>query len=517
MKKIVSMLLLLALLLTLAPLPTLAQDIACENEVVVQASDFLSTIADKYYANILAYPAIVEATNAQGGDFATIDNPDAIEPGWKLCVPSAEDAQTMLGQEFSAPAAAAAPAAGEKIELRIAWWGSQKRHDDTIKVIEMYEAENPNVDITYEFASFNDYWTKLAPQAAGGNLPDIMQQDYARIEEWVANDWLMPLDGFVESGAIDLSDVPAGSINGGRIGGALYGLNLGNNSQAFILDTDAFAKAGLELPAQNWTWQEFEQTVLALHEKTGIWGMGPGLDNEQIWKSLYLGHGEWSYSNDGNQIGYTDDQIYADYLHMLLELQEAGAIPSREEVVARFTGVGPENDPIVTQESAIASYWSNQIVAIQSAAGENRNFYLAHLPRPEGGQPSNYLKPSMFFSITKHAKHPEEAAKFINYFTNNLEANKVLMAERGVPISPKIQESLKPLLGKSQTAMFDFLARVEADSSPIRPADPAAHADLIDNIYWPEVIDPVLFGLITPEEGVATLRKLGGELLAQQE
>ncbi|HXV42651.1 MAG TPA: hypothetical protein VEC96_06280, partial [Anaerolineae bacterium] len=83
MKKIVSILLLLALMLTLAPLPTLAQDIACENEVVVQASDFLSTIADKYYGNILAYPVIVEATNAQGGDFATIDNPDVIEPGWK--------------------------------------------------------------------------------------------------------------------------------------------------------------------------------------------------------------------------------------------------------------------------------------------------------------------------------------------------------------------------------------------------------------------------------------------------
>ena len=100
--------------------------------------------------------------------------------------------------------------------------------------------------------------------------------------------------------------------------------------------------------------------------------------------------------------------------------------------------------------------WSNQIVAVQSAAGEDRNFVLVHLPRPEGGQPSNYLKPSQFFSITKHAKHPEEAAKFINYFTNNIEANKVLLAERGVPISPKVNEALTPLLGKSQVAISDY-------------------------------------------------------------
>ncbi|MBI1878340.1 MAG: extracellular solute-binding protein [Chloroflexi bacterium] len=518
MKKIVSMLLLLALMLTLAPFPTLAQgDIACENEVVVQTSDFLSTIADKYYGNILAFPAIVEATNAQGGDFAKIDNPDAIEPGWKLCIPSVEDAQAILGQQLPTTAAAASTADGEKIELRIAWWGSQNRHDRTIKVIEMYEAENPNVDIVYEFAGWEDYWTKTAPQAAGGNLPDIMQQDYARIEEWVARDLLMPLDSYVESGAIDLSDVPAGSINGGRVGGTLYAINLGNNSQTLILDADAFAKAGLEIPPQDWTWADFEKITMELHNKLGIWGMGPGLLNEQIWKSLYLGHGEWSYSNDGSQLGYTDDQIYAGYLHLVLRLQEAGAMTSREEELARFTGTGPELDPIVTGESAIASYWSNQIVAIQSAAGEERNFVLTHLPRPEGGAPSNYLKPSQFFSITKQAKHPEEAAKFISYFTNNIEANKVLLAERGVPISPAVQEALLPLLGKPQIAMFDYLKRVEADSSPIRPADPPGHADLVNNVFLPEVIDPVMFGLITPEEGVATLREMGSEILAQQE
>jgi multiple sugar transport system substrate-binding protein len=327
---------------------------------------------------------------------------------------------------------------------------------------------------------------------------------------------LLPLDSYVESGAINLSDVPTGSVDGGRIGGTLYAINLGNNSQTFILDADAFAKAGLELPPQNWTWADFERITLELHNKLGIWGMGPGLLNEQLWKSLYLGHGEWSYSNDGSRLGYSDDQIYADYLHLLLDLQKAGAMTSREEELARFTGTGPELDPIVTGESAIASYWSNQIVAIQSAAGEDRNFVLNHLPRPEGGAPSNYLQPSQFFSITKQAKYPEEAAKFISYFTNNIEANKALLAERGVPISPKVQEALLPLLGKPQLAMFDYLKRVEADSSPIRPADPVGHADLVNNVFLPEVIDPVMFGLITPEEGVAKLRELGSQILAQE-
>src|SRR5512147_2098660 len=48
-----------------------------------------------------------------------------------------------------------------------------------------------------------------------------------------------------------------------------------------------------------------------------------------------------------------------------------------------------------------------------------------HLPRPEGGQSSNYLKPSMFFSIPASAKHPDEAAAFLNFFINDLEANEI--------------------------------------------------------------------------------------------
>jgi multiple sugar transport system substrate-binding protein len=40
--------------------------------------------------------------------------------------------------------------AEDQIELRIAWWGSQSRHERTIKVIEMFMQEHPNITITYE-------------------------------------------------------------------------------------------------------------------------------------------------------------------------------------------------------------------------------------------------------------------------------------------------------------------------------------------------------------------------------
>jgi hypothetical protein len=97
--KSVSIVMLLALALTLVPGHTFAQDVVCESDVVVQADDWLSKIADKVFGDVLAFPAIVDATNAMAAtddSYATIADPNVIEPGWKLCIPSGGEAMAMM-------------------------------------------------------------------------------------------------------------------------------------------------------------------------------------------------------------------------------------------------------------------------------------------------------------------------------------------------------------------------------------------------------------------------------------
>ena len=414
--------------------------------------------------------------------------------------------------------AAVFPAAGQDtIELRIAWWGSQNRHDRTIQVIEMYEAANPTIDIVFEFSGWDDHWTKMSTQAAGGNLPDIMQQDYARIEEWVSNDLLLPLDDYLASGLIDVSNVSEASLEGGRVNGLLYGLNLGNNSETFALDVDAFERAGVELPPLDWTWTDFENIARELHDKLGIYGHSGGLDNEQHWKGLYISCcDKYAYNAEGNGLGYSEDEdsYFANHLAMLKSLSDDGVMPPIDELIAR-RGLGVEDSLMVAGQSAMDYFWSNQIIAVWNAAGEDRNFVLYPIPRVEDGLPRNYFKPSMFWSITKDSQNPEEAARFLDWFTNSVEANEVLFAERGVPISSEIREALTPELGPAQKEMFDYLGRLEGDTSPIRPPDPAGHADLINNVYWPEVVEPVMFGMISPEEAAQILREEATRILAR--
>jgi hypothetical protein len=59
---------------------------------IVQADDWLSKLADKFYGDIFAYPTIVDATNAKAKEDSSFDivtNPDLIEIGQKLWIPKA--------------------------------------------------------------------------------------------------------------------------------------------------------------------------------------------------------------------------------------------------------------------------------------------------------------------------------------------------------------------------------------------------------------------------------------------
>ncbi len=101
---------LITLLLTFSWPPHVAADPACAEIYTVQADDWLSRVADKLLGDLLAYPAIVEATNQQhrrDTTFAQIINPDVIEVGWKLCIPGGQEAGRLLTQ--AAPELVPAP------------------------------------------------------------------------------------------------------------------------------------------------------------------------------------------------------------------------------------------------------------------------------------------------------------------------------------------------------------------------------------------------------------------------
>jgi len=405
----------------------------------------------------------------------------------------------------------------QKITLSIAWWGNQSINQHTLEVLKMYQKDHPNITFSPQYPGWSDYWTKMDTLAASSSLPDIMNQDYAYISEWQSRGQLMPLDKYVQDKTIDLTGVAKAAISGGIIGGKLYAVDLGTNALAFVLNTDLFKKAGVALPSDNWTWSDFSRIATQIHDKLGIWGMGYGLDDANQWRNLYLGTGQWVFSADGKSLGFpaSQDSVFVNYLKMVKSLENSGSIPPISDIVAH-ANQGVETRAIVSGKSAMGFMWSNQVVSMWEAAGADKNYTLMPVPRlASDSQSPNYVKNSMFFAITKDATHAQQAAEFINYFTNNVDANKVLNAERGVPISPAVRDALKPTLSKPIQAEFDYVTHVAEIGSATPPPDPPGASTLQWQLYGTQVFQPFMFGKMTAEQAAAEMRTLTSRNLGQ--
>lgn len=164
--KLTVIMVLLALLIPTATValaaPPFQEAVACDEDYSVQADDWLSKLADKFYGDVLAYPAIFEATNAAAAtdnSYATIANADLIEPGWKLCIPSLEDAQALLGGTAPAAAATEAPAAapsGEGLNFVLVPKNLGNPYFDTANTGAQEAAAELGVTVTYQGSSTAD-------------------------------------------------------------------------------------------------------------------------------------------------------------------------------------------------------------------------------------------------------------------------------------------------------------------------------------------------------------------------
>ena len=106
-KKLLNLFLVMAMLLVAVPVVAAAPPPQeGGQDYVVVADDWLSKLADKFLGDVLAFPAITHYTNqmnAEDSSYTKITNSDVIEVGWKVYVPSAEEAEAYFaGQAVTA-------------------------------------------------------------------------------------------------------------------------------------------------------------------------------------------------------------------------------------------------------------------------------------------------------------------------------------------------------------------------------------------------------------------------------
>lgn len=380
--------------------------------------------------------------------------------------------------------------------LRLTWWGSESSNALYLSVSDMFQ-EATGIEYEAEYLSWDDYWTKLNTLAAANDLPDCLRMDLQYIKSYVDKGLLMDLTELVEKGLIDLSDVPESAISGGMSNGGLYGINAGSNSLGILYNAKMIEDAGMQVPTNELTWEEFEQFVIELHEKSGkfgtdLWGMR---DFNGTFRVYARAHGEALYNKEQTAPGFSVETLAA-YLSSVKRMHDAGAVQNVSEITV---DVGRENQPFSKGEAAsittttdssttyynmIKEAWGPAVLRIIPGAAQNK---------------AMWIKPSQFLSISKDAENVEEAAAYINYWCNDEAANRFINGRRGVPISEKMAGIVGGELEDASKMTFDYMIELAQYASDLYDPDPTAHSEIDGEFIT--TFQSVLFGEMTPEQG----------------
>lgn len=391
----------------------------------------------------------------------------------------------------------------EPITLRMAWWGSQERHDRTIEVIELYESLHPEVNIEYEYYSFDDYFTKLKTLVASDQVWDIFQMG-GNFPMYM--DKICPLDEYIESGVVDVSDITDANLKTTQdTEGHQLGLSNGLNTYGIAYDPAMFEEAGVPEPTETWTWDDYENAAMTITEKLGIFGSSSFLTSEFIAGcSALIGQygdvGQYSFFNlDLTGMGFDDPSMLTPYIQMRANMINAGAYPDAG-AAAEITNI--ENDFIVTGEAAMTWVAANQFPTIYDVCKEQgRTLKLATIPRVTSDGPSGaVIQSSQMMCVSQDSENKEAAAAFISWFENDPDCNNILQAERGIPVNTTIRDTLSAQATEGQQIMYDFVNEVSNFEMPekVNVLSPDGQDEVVDN--YRNYIQQVADGQITADQ-----------------
>lgn len=200
-----------------------------------------------------------------------------------------------------------------KVTLTILHWGDTSENAVMDKLVARYESEHPDIHIVNIAASNADYDPKLKTMFASDTPPDVFYLDYSRLTDLASIHVLAPLDPYLDaeraaaqhpalstqhSAPFWLDDFYPILLNAFRYdgkhtgSGPLYGIPKDFTTTVMYVNVDLFKKAGIPVPYDGWTWDEFQSacakiTALTRTEGRPIYGgvleSWPGVLRNILW------------------------------------------------------------------------------------------------------------------------------------------------------------------------------------------------------------------------------------------
>ncbi|MFD2672299.1 ABC transporter substrate-binding protein [Marinicrinis sediminis] len=177
----------------------------------------------------------------------------------------------------------------EKVELKVATWAGAGELSEFEELVSGLNAKSDQYEIEIQSIPA-DYYQKLQTMIAGKQAPDFMWLSQEHIPQYAKLGVLQPLDELLkETDGFNRDDYFDGAYNVSVYQEQAYALPWISQPYMLYFNQDMFEEAGVEVPANDWTWEQFIAAGEKL-TKDGQWGA--------LLNNMPLPMFMWSYGGD---------------------------------------------------------------------------------------------------------------------------------------------------------------------------------------------------------------------------
>lgn len=306
---------------------------------------------------------------------------------------------------FAAPNILRHTTRAQQAEVRLTGWTSSRQEDELFRqVVADAQAALPEISIRYEPVP-SDYATKLQTDIAAGSVADVFYLDSMPAPDFMANNALLELDGFMSEAGVSADQFYPGLIGAFQMNGKTYGLPKDWSSLAMVYGSQALTDAGVA--AAPTTWDELRAAGQALLDATGEPRIVIPADIARYFAFHYAA-GAKVISDDGTAVEINSPEAQA-ALDFYYGLYRDGLATTPQDAGAEWPG-----DALAKGFGDIV-FEGNWVFPFLQENAPDLEFGIAELPAGPAGKAT--LAFTVAFGAYAQTQVPEQSWSLINYLT----------------------------------------------------------------------------------------------------
>ncbi|WP_409304060.1 ABC transporter substrate-binding protein [Peribacillus sp. SCS-155] len=375
------------------------------------------------------------------------------------------------------------------------FWGSETRRPVIEKMIKDFNNSQDEIEVKHTFVPWGDIWTKNLASVAAGNPADVIVGDINTVDHRAKNKQSEDLSKYIDESIKD--QLYPNLWDSVAYNGKFYGVPFTTDTRLLFYNKDAYKEAGLDPNKPPRTWAELEEHAKKLDIKKGNKYERVGF--YPTWGSF--GAPSWMANADGGKGFFEGEEMHiatprkTEALKWLADYRKRIGEKNVQAFEAEF-GSGQTN-PFISGKVAIWADVGTFYTQIRDSKTD-MDFGVAPIPAFKEGERNWNDGGGFVLEVPKGAKHPKEAAKFIEYMAGEKAQKYWAMKNYDNVANIKAADSvINDLTGKEKQVYQQSVKNLE--DTRLHPV-PISYPDY-PSLVNPQ-IDAALQGKISPDKAL---------------